>query len=365
MTVVNPKSISGITSITTGSGSDNLLTIHTSDANNTERLRIDSTGTTKIITGIVTTLTANTLTANSTTKVGSGITLSPDGDMFATGISTFGTGHASNPNADGGQVEIGGIITQFKVHAGSHIGVSTFVFGDTQVGSATTSIAHFDISNKTNTGLGIAQDDDSNMSYITRRDNGGDLGFILRHGAQNRERVRIMSSGRVGIGSTIPTTALDVNGVITGDGSGLTAVNTPSFSAYVTGQPTFGGGANANIVFDTEDHDTDGAYNNSNGIFTVPAGKAGVYHIDAYAGIDDINDGNYCRVRVLKNGSNLTAFRAQSHSSSDGRVQTAGVSGSVTLAAGDEIRVQLFTNESGTHQIESECSVFSMFRLSI
>ena len=60
MTVVNPKSISGINSITTGSGSDNLLTIHTSDANNTERLRIDSTGVTKIVTGIVTTLTATT-----------------------------------------------------------------------------------------------------------------------------------------------------------------------------------------------------------------------------------------------------------------------------------------------------------------
>ena len=44
MTVVNPKSISGITSITTASGSDNLLTIHTSDANNTERLRIASDG---------------------------------------------------------------------------------------------------------------------------------------------------------------------------------------------------------------------------------------------------------------------------------------------------------------------------------
>ena len=40
-------------------------------------------------TGIVTTLTTNTLTANSTTKVGSGITLSPDGDIFTTGITTF------------------------------------------------------------------------------------------------------------------------------------------------------------------------------------------------------------------------------------------------------------------------------------
>ena len=58
MTVVNPKSISGINSITMASGSDNLLTIHTN--NGTERLRIDSTGATKIVTGIVTTLTATT-----------------------------------------------------------------------------------------------------------------------------------------------------------------------------------------------------------------------------------------------------------------------------------------------------------------
>ena len=67
MTVVNPKSISGINSITTGSGSDNLLTIHTSDANNTERVRVNSSG--DVI-------------------VGSGITVSPDGNIFATGIIT-------------------------------------------------------------------------------------------------------------------------------------------------------------------------------------------------------------------------------------------------------------------------------------
>ena len=84
MTVVNPKSISGINSITTGSGSDDILTIHTN--NGTERLRVDSTGTTKIVTGIVT-----TLTATSSAKVGSGVTLSPDGDAFFTGVTTATT----------------------------------------------------------------------------------------------------------------------------------------------------------------------------------------------------------------------------------------------------------------------------------
>ena len=377
MPVVNPKSISGITSITTASGSDNLLTIHTSDANNTERLRIDSTGTTKIVTGIVTTLTAttgivttlttNTLTANSTTKVGSGITLSPDGDVFAVGIATFGTGGATDPNADGGQVEIGGIITQFKVHAGSHIGVSTFVFGDTQVGSATTSIAHFDISNKTNTGLGIAQDDDSNMSYITRRDNGGDLGFILRHGTQNRERVRIMSSGRVGIGSTIPTTSLDVNGVISGDGSGLTSVNTPSFAARVTTTQSLGYETEATIIFDTEDHDTDNAYNTSTGEFTVPSGKGGKYFIAVNFGIDDCGEvGDILRLRVFKNGSNMHGFRGQNIQASANIILTTSVSGTVTLSAGDVIKCMAYTSSNvGDANIEVDCTYFSMFRLSI
>ena len=115
MTVVNPKSISGITSITTASGSDNLLTIHTSDANNTERLRIDSTGTTKIVTGIVT-----TLTATGSAKVGTGITLSPDGDVFATGVCTATsfsgdgsalTGIAATDNVRTGILDVAGVGT--------------------------------------------------------------------------------------------------------------------------------------------------------------------------------------------------------------------------------------------------------------
>ena len=40
MTVVNPKSISGITSITAPAGSDDLLTIHNN--NGSERLRVQS-----------------------------------------------------------------------------------------------------------------------------------------------------------------------------------------------------------------------------------------------------------------------------------------------------------------------------------
>ena len=68
MTVINPNSISGITSITLPSGGDNVLTIHTNDG--TERFRIDSSG---------------------NVKVGSACTISPDGDVFFTGVTTATT----------------------------------------------------------------------------------------------------------------------------------------------------------------------------------------------------------------------------------------------------------------------------------
>ena len=68
MTVINPSSISGITSITMPSGDGNVLTIHTNDG--TERFRIDSSG---------------------NVKVGSAATISQDGDVFFTGVCTATT----------------------------------------------------------------------------------------------------------------------------------------------------------------------------------------------------------------------------------------------------------------------------------
>ena len=76
MTVINPSSISGITSITMPSGDGNVLTIHTNDG--TERFRIDSSG---------------------NVKVGSAATISPDGDLFVTGVTTAG-GHFAGSGAN-------------------------------------------------------------------------------------------------------------------------------------------------------------------------------------------------------------------------------------------------------------------------
>ena len=74
-------------------------------------------------TGIVTTLTTNTLTANSTAKVGSGVTLSPDGDVFVTGVTTSTT------------VQVGGGVTisESGIEA-SGIGITCASINGAQIG---------------------------------------------------------------------------------------------------------------------------------------------------------------------------------------------------------------------------------------
>ena len=79
---------SGITTATTLRAPTGIVT---SLITNTARATTGIVTTLTATTGIVTTLTTNTLTANSTAKVGSGVTLSPDGDVFVTGVTTSST----------------------------------------------------------------------------------------------------------------------------------------------------------------------------------------------------------------------------------------------------------------------------------
>ena len=96
--------ISGITTAETLKATTGIVTtltattgIVTTLTTNTTRATTGIVTTLTATTGIVTTLTTNTLTANSTAKVGSGVTLSPDGDVFATGVTTcLGTSIAGN-----------------------------------------------------------------------------------------------------------------------------------------------------------------------------------------------------------------------------------------------------------------------------
>ena len=161
MTVINPKSISGITSITTPAGSDNLFTVHTN--NQTERLRITSAG--KVIIG------------NESTP--GGLLHIKEGDS---GLS------AANVHADT-------VFIENSANAGITIATPN-----------------------TNTGyLTFADPDDDNIGQIIYRHNGNSMGFFVNAA----ERLRIDTDGRVMIGNDDAANLFTVaNNLVVGSGSG-------------------------------------------------------------------------------------------------------------------------------------------------
>ena len=165
MTIINPKSISGITSITTASGADNLLTVHTN--NTTERIRINNDG--DVI-------------------VGSGITVSPDGDIFATGVTTATTFSGSGAsltnlpaanitgtlpaisganltNLDASDLASGTVPTA-RLGSGT-ASSSTFLRGDSTFAAVTSTTINNNADNRLITGSGTANtlEGESNLTF--------------------------------------------------------------------------------------------------------------------------------------------------------------------------------------------------------
>ena len=238
MTVVNPKSISGINSITTGSGSDNLLTIHTSDASSTERVRINSSG--DVI-------------------VGSGITVSPDGDIFTTGVTTATTfsgafsGSGANITALNASNIASGTVPTARLGSGT-ASSSTFLRGDSTFQTVNTDLV-------SDTSPQLGGDLASNGNDIIFADNdkaifgtGSDL-KIYHNGTHNyflnsngdyvfdtgsSELARLTSSGNFGVGTNNPTSKIDIH---CGSDNTAMQITSTDAGAYLTAIDNTGAGS--------------------------------------------------------------------------------------------------------------------------
>ena len=285
--------------------------------------------------------------------VGAGFTLDASGASVTAGVGTFGNsligGHAKGNN-DSSKLSVfdsSSNIGILQVHCGTETlgtlaGITFGQGGNTSTARAKTAIAAVGSGGFGRSDLCFYVDSVSDNNPVSVSD----------------EKIRIMHNGKVGIGSTIPTTTLDVNGLIK---SGA-----PSFSARRNTTQNLDTSTEAVIIFNSEDHDTDDAYNTSTGEFTVPSGKGGVYQINAHLGIDDVNSGFIVRLRVFKNGSQFYGMRSQNIGAATNSITTTHISATATLAAGDVIKCMGFHNDTeGAQPIEVDANGFSMFRLSI
>ena len=157
-----------------------------------------------------------------------------------------------------------------------------------------------------------------------------------------------------------------------GTATGFGETNTPSLKAVRGSAQSIPNTTSTVVIFDTEIYDTDSAYDNSTGIFTVPAGKGGKYAFFVTGGYDDNGDINICNFWLSKN--NQTAISATAglaigidyfHKGTSAQNIAQQVSGCFNLAVGDTMRVYTWQNYGSARDLnQGGRMTFSGFRIS-
>ncbi len=149
-------------------------------------------------------------------------------------------------------------------------------------------------------------------------------------------------------------------------GTAMVSGNMPTFSAYQSSAQSYSAGVSALVQFQTENWDTIGAFNNTNGTVTlnglsVPAyafcpNVAGYYQVNLI--VRPNNSNQEAQANIYKNGSGWCAASAINISS--GTQSGTGASSIVYLnGAGDYIQGYCYTGSSGTGSAGNQSTQFS------
>ena len=201
---------------------------------------ITTAATLRATTGIVTTLTTNTLTANSTAKVGSGVTLSPDGDVFATGVCTATTFvGALTGTASANAVLTGSTDDTLVTVTGANAiqGESNLTFNGSTVEIGNNGSSYTLTGGSAKHEIGASGSDNDLVIQNNKTAVNATSNIIFKGsgsgGASVSEKVRISSTGQFSVGTTA-----DVTGVSVAIGGSMRFVNATGQSATITALPS-------------------------------------------------------------------------------------------------------------------------------
>ena len=137
------------------------------------------------------------------------------------------------------------------------------------------------------------------------------------------------------------TTSLDLASTITGG----TLTNTPRFGAQQSGSQSISNDAWTKLQCDTENWDTDSAYDNStNYRFTVPSGKGGKYYLQGHFQIPGIDANELASITFHKNGSEVGQANVREQKASADRIAQLSCVWTGSLTVGDYIEVYVYQN---------------------
>ena len=146
---------------------------------------------------------------------------------------------------------------------------------------------------------------------------------------------------------TVPSGAtFNVAGTFQSGGAAL--ANTPSFGATASSTQSISNGGFVKVVLDSEDWDTDSAFDSStNYRFTVPAGAGGKYLFNYGAYLVSMTTNGYFQLQLYKNGSELreSAFRTYMSATATSSMNITS-SICVSLAAADYIEFYVIQDNS-------------------
>jgi hypothetical protein len=141
-----------------------------------------------------------------------------------------------------------------------------------------------------------------------------------------------------------------------GTATGFGGDNTPAFSAYINSDQTLSDNTDTKANFDTEEFDTDSAYDTSDKRFTVPSGEGGKYFFNARGRFYMSANQSQFVIAIRKNGSEVAKkyiysgavgtkiFNSTTYFSYD-------ISAVETLSVGDYVEVYVKSDDTGGNNI--------------